>query len=214
MTYDRKLKKDSFYAYKAWWSKEPFVYVAGRRFLDRGPEQRDIKVYSNQSEVSLLVNGKPVATQSGAHVFLFRDVALEDGLNTITAVAGALSDTISLNAVAQPNPDYVLPGFDPNAQGVTNWFADLQVEGQMEYPEGYFSLRDTMGDIYANPEAAALLEKHAKALFGAMAKSMENMYRTGMMSKTPLQDVLKMSGPGLDEKGKLYLNQQFNQIKK
>ncbi|OUQ75227.1 glycoside hydrolase family 2 TIM barrel-domain containing protein [Flavonifractor sp. An100] len=214
VTYDRKTRKDAFYAYKAWWSKEPFVYVAGRRFLDRAPGQRDIKVYSNQSEVTLLVNGKPVAAQSGEHVFVFHDVALADGLNTVTAVAGELSDTITLNAVAKANPDYVLPGFDPNAQGVTNWFADLQVEGQMEYPEGYFSLRDTIGDIYSNPEAAALLSKHAQAIFGPMAKSMENMYSTGMMSKTPLQDVLKMSGPGLDEKGKLYLNQQFNQIKK
>ena len=214
VTYDRKLRKDSFYAYKTWWSQEPFVYIAGRRFLDRAPGQRDIKVYSNQSAVKLLVNGRETAVQEGAHVFVFRDVALDDGINTITAVAGDWSDTISLNAAAKANPDYVLPGFDPSAQGVTNWFADIQVEGQMEYPEGYFSLRDTMGDIYANPEAAALLEKHAKAIFGPMAKSMENMYSTGMMSKTPLQDVLKMSGPGLDEKAKLYLNQQFNQIKK
>ena len=214
VTYDRKIKKDSFYAYRAWWSKTPFIHVAGRRFVDRAPGQRDIKVYSNQSRVTLLVNGKEVAAQDGAHVFVFRDVPMADGTNTITAVSGVLSDTISLNAVAEPNPDYVLPGFDPNAQGVTNWFADIQVEGQMEYPEGYFSLRDTMEDIFSNPEAAALMEEYSAAIFGPMAKSMKNMASTGMMAKTPLQDILKMSGSGLDEKARLYLNQQFNQIKK
>ena len=214
VTYDRKLKKDSFYAYKAWWSREPFVYVAGRRFLDRAPGQRDIKVYSNQPAVTLLVNGQAVGTQEGAHVFVFRDVALRDGSNTVTAVAGDLSDTISLHAVAEPNPDYVLPGFGPSAQGVTNWFADIQVEGELEYPEGCFSLRDTMGDLYANVETAALLEANAQVIFEPMAKSMKNMYSTGMMSKTTLENILKMSGSGLGEKGKLYLNQQLNQIKK
>lgn len=129
-------------------------------------------------------------------------------------MAGDLSDTISLHAVAEPNPDYVLPGFDPSAQGVTNWFADIQVEGELEYPEGCFSLRDTMGDLYANVETAALLEANAQVIFGPMAKSMKNMYSTGMMSKTTLENILKMSGSGLGEKGKLYLNQQLNQIKK
>ena len=95
-------------------------------------------------------------------------MALRDGSNTVTAVAGDLSDTISLHAVAEPNPDYVLPGFGPSAQ----------------------------------------------VIFGPMAKSMKNMYSTGMMSKTTLENILKMSGSGLGEKGKLYLNLQLNQIKK
>ena len=215
VTYDRKTQKDSFYAYKSWWSKEPFVHVAGRRFVDRAPGQRDIKVYSNQNAVTLLVDGREVASQTGAHVFVFHDVPMTDGTNTITAVAGDLSDSISLNAVAQPNPDYVLPGFDPDAQGVTNWFADIQVEGEMEYPEGYFSLRDNLETIMANSEAAALLEEHAQAIFGSMAKSMKNMAANmGMAAKMALQDVIQISGSGLDEKGKLYLNQQFNKIKK
>ncbi len=215
MTYDRKIKKDSFYAYKAWWSKEPFVHVAGRRFADRAPGQRDIKVYSNQPEITLLVNGVEAASQTGSHVFVFPDVALNDGPNTITARYGAVEDTITLNGVAEPNQDYVLPGFDPNDQGVTNWFADIQVDGEMEYPEGYFSLRDTMETIMANPEASDLLEKHAAALFGSMAKSMKNMSSAmGMMGKMSLQDMIQLSGSGLDEKGQLYLNQQFNKIKK
>ena len=48
-----------------------------------------------------------------------------------------------------------------------------------------------------------------------MAKSMKNMAANmGMAAKMALQDVIQISGSGLDEKGKLYLNQQFNKIKK
>ena len=212
VTYDRKLRKDSFYAYKAWWSKEPFVYIAGRRFVDRAPGERDIKVYSNQDSVTLLVNGKEVAAQTGAHVFLFRDVPLDDGTNTVTAAAGDLSDSVSLNAVAQSNPDYVLPGFDPNAQGVTNWFADLQAEGELEFPEGFCSIKDRVKDLYENPQAAALLEEYAAALFGSMAKSLKNMM--GMMGSMSLENACEICGSGLDANGKLYLNQQLNKIPK
>ena len=31
VTFDRKIKKDAFYAYKAYWSKEPFVHICGKR---------------------------------------------------------------------------------------------------------------------------------------------------------------------------------------
>lgn len=34
VTFDRKTRKDSFYAYKAWWSKEPFVHLCGKRYVD------------------------------------------------------------------------------------------------------------------------------------------------------------------------------------
>jgi beta-galactosidase len=215
VTYDRKIKKDSFYVYKAWWSKEPFVHVAGRRFVDRGPQQRDIKVYSNQSQITLFVNGTKVNTQTGSHVFTFSQVPLRDGPNTITARCGTLEDTITLNGVACPNPDYILPGQDDTKAGVTNWFADIQADGQMEYPEGYFSLRDTMGDIMANPEAAAFMEKYVSTLFGSMAETVINMSTgTGMMTDISFEQVIQFTGTQLPEKGRLYLNQQLNQIKK
>ena len=216
VTYDRKLKKDSFYAYKSWWSREPFVHVGGRRFVDRAPGQRDIKVYSNQSQVTLAVNGKPFQTLTGAHVFLFQDVPLMAGVNTITAQSGGLSDTVTLRGVDRPNPDYTLPGFVPDGtQGVANWFAGIQVTGELEYPEGYFSLRDSLEHIMAHPAGKAFVEEHAEALFGSMAKSMTHMAgASGMVSKMKLEDVLQISGAHLDDKAKLYINQQLNRIKK
>ncbi|MBR6634503.1 MAG: glycoside hydrolase family 2 protein, partial [Clostridia bacterium] len=35
VTFDRKYKKDSFYAYKAWLSDEKFVHICGKRYVDR-----------------------------------------------------------------------------------------------------------------------------------------------------------------------------------
>ena len=34
ITFDRKYKKDAFYAYKAWLSDEPFVHICGKRYVD------------------------------------------------------------------------------------------------------------------------------------------------------------------------------------
>ena len=35
ITYDRKIKKDAFYMYKANWSDEKFVHITSKRFVDR-----------------------------------------------------------------------------------------------------------------------------------------------------------------------------------
>jgi beta-galactosidase len=106
VTFDRKIKKDSFYLYKAWWSKEPFVYITGRRYVDRAESRTNIKVYSNLPEVTLYVDGKEVDTQKGSRVFSF-NVPLE-GKIQIKAVAGECSDEITVNRVEKPNPSYKL----------------------------------------------------------------------------------------------------------
>ena len=214
VTYDRKVKKDSFYAYKAWWSREPFVHIAGRRFVDRAPGQRDIKVYSNQSQVTLLVNGETVGTQTGGHVFLFPAVKLAAGGNTITAVSGDLEDTVTLNGVEEPNPGYILPRDeqDEERQGVANWFADIQVSGEMEYPEDAFSVKDQLKDILDNEDAAALFWQVAEKALGSRARSFSNML--GMAGGMSLEQIIELTGAKLGEKELLYINQQFNRIKK
>ena len=57
MTYDRKIKKDAFYFYKANWSDEPMIYIKSRRFTERTNAVTDVKIYSNAKNVELLVNG-------------------------------------------------------------------------------------------------------------------------------------------------------------
>ena len=71
ITFDRKTKKDSFYLYKAYWSKEPFVHICSKRYEDRTEDRIPVKVYSNQNEVTLYVNGDKLETEYGEHVFEF-----------------------------------------------------------------------------------------------------------------------------------------------
>jgi len=106
VTFDRKIKKDAFYLYKAWWSTEPFVYIAGRRFVDRPNAKSTVTVYSNQPEVTLYINGKKHQTLTGEKVFRFPITV--SGQMKIEAKAGALHDEISIRKVAKPNPDYKL----------------------------------------------------------------------------------------------------------
>ena len=106
VTFDRKTKKDSFYIYKAWWSDEPFVHICSKRFADRTQNEIEVKVYSNQKNVSLYVNGAKLDEQEGEHIFKFR-VKL-NGETKVQAVAGDCIDEAVFRKVETPNPDYKL----------------------------------------------------------------------------------------------------------
>ena len=116
VTFDRKTKKDSFYIYKAYWSKEPFVHICGSRYVDRPEKETEIKVYSNRGEVTLYANGNKVTTRAGDKVFSFR-IPLT-GEVKLEAVAGDCRDTARIRHVEKPNPAYKL-GKDGGNGG--NW---------------------------------------------------------------------------------------------
>ena len=109
VTFDRKTKKDAFYLYKCWWSPEPMVHICSKRFRDRARDRICVKVYSNQPQVTLVVNGNEVATKACDKVFEF-DVSLEQGENHVVARAGDLSDEATFVRVEKPNPAYSLNG--------------------------------------------------------------------------------------------------------
>jgi beta-galactosidase len=106
VTFDRKIRKDSFYLYKAWWSKEPFVHICGSRYVDRCEKVTNVKVYSNQKSVTLYANGQEIGTLEGDKIFEFK-VPL-NGEVKLKAVSGEVKDTAVIRYVNSPNPSYIL----------------------------------------------------------------------------------------------------------
>ncbi len=116
VTFDRQIKKDSFYLYKAYWTKEPFVHICSRRYVDRNEKITKVKIYSNCQEVTLFANGKKVGTQSRDKVFNFT-VALP-GTVKLEAVSGDVNDSVTIRYVDKPNPAYKLKKGDGKGE---NW---------------------------------------------------------------------------------------------
>jgi len=219
VTYDRKIKKDAFYIYKAWWNPEPMVFVSGGRFVNRAPGERNVIIYTNCDEVTLVVNGVDAATKKAVdHMITFENVALNDGENTVTAYAGDVKgNTITLCGVAEHDYAYDLP--DGN-EGV-NWFDDpalVEMKKAFKYPKDAFSIKDKMGVLMDHPQASVLLGNLMKSamsenqMMASMGEMSEEML--GFMRNMRLNDMLKMAGAAVSMEMKLKLNQALNQIKK
>ncbi len=136
VTFDRKYKKDSFYAYQAWLSKNPVLHICGKRYVKRVEDTTKITVYSNLDEVELFANGKSIDKQKkGKYPFFYFDVKNE-GETEITAKAGELTDKSFIKKVDTFCEDYRMK----EEGAVINWF-------EINTPTGYYSINDTIGDI-------------------------------------------------------------------
>lgn len=162
VTWDRQTKKDAFYYYKAQWSQEPFIHIAGRRFAKRSGESATVKVYSNCPDVTLTVNGREVpGSRTGAGVFAFT-MPLDAGVLELRAEGAGCADRIVIERVDQPEQSYIY--IDPNPEiDVKNWFT-MQDSGEDLFPEDRFSIMDAIGDILDNAEAFVLLEAELPAI--------------------------------------------------
>ena len=156
VTFDRAIKKDAFYYYKAWWTQEPLVYIAGRRFAKRCGNVTTVKVYANVDQITLSVNSKTIATKQGGHVFIFENVPLVMGDNAISATGGGKSDEIVLIRVEQPENSYIY--IDPNPGfNVANWFTLGQDQEDL-FPVDRYSIMDEMAVLSKNEKVWSLLE--------------------------------------------------------
>lgn len=106
VTYDRKIRKDAYYFYRANWTATPTVHVAGRRYVDRAYPVADVRVYSNAPRTDLLVNDRVVGTLSACPqmVCAWSNVALAAGANRVVArgvfPTGAVDDAIEWRVAA------------------------------------------------------------------------------------------------------------------
>ena len=152
VTFDRKYKKDSFYAYKAWLSDEPFVHLCSKRYIDRVEEVTKVTVYSNQPEVELFANGVSLGKKAAADHFFYFEVP-NVGETKLEAVAGDLRDESIIRKVDTFNEAYRLR----EEGAILNWF-------DIDAPEGYLSLNDKMGTVISTPAGQQLF----MSMFGKM----------------------------------------------
>ena len=215
VTYDRSLKKDAFYIYKAYWTTEPMVYVAGRRFTDRAPEERNVTVYTNCDEVTLVVNGVEVETKAAAdHAVIFENVALNDGANTVTAKSGEVEDTITLNGVAEHNAEYTLPDI-ATAMAAGNWFDDIADNSdseEIEIIDGYYSVEDTAGELLANEDCMKIVKGWLMTQGNLTLASMLTTVRDMMGFNKFSASLASFGQPS--QKDLAQLNRQLNKIQK
>ena len=213
MTFDRKYKKDAFYAYKAWLSDEPFVHLCGKRYVDRVEDVTKVTVYSNQPEVELFLNGESLGKKQSAEHFFYFDVP-NVGESEIVVKAGDLQDEGKLRKVDEMNPDYILK----EKGAILNWF-------DVEAPEGRFSLNDKMSDIMSSFWGKLWFAKMAlkikKALSGGDKTAMGGFeINEGMMQMMGGFTVLRMTNLmgnmniTWTKEELLKMNKQLNRIRK
>ena len=223
VTYDRQTKKDAFYIYKAYWTTEPMIHVCGVRFADRAPEERTVTVYTNCPEVTLIVNGAEVATQKAVdHAAVFENVPLNDGPNAVTAKCGDVAgNEITLNGVAEHNYAYDLP----EGNEAANWFDDPAAAAarrkKMNYPKGYYSIKDKISVLMGNPQTAQILQAAMASVMGQGTFAMASGEGSGMgkemqefMGMMTLANMLKMAGGAVSADAKYELNEMLNKIAK
>ncbi len=213
VTFDRKYKKDAFYAYKAWLSDEPFVHLCGKRYVDRVEDVTKVTVYSNQKTVELFANGKSLGVKEAPDHFFYFDVP-NVGETHLIAVSGELKDEGCIRKVEVFNEDYRLK--EKNA--ILNWFDITEVEGHL-------SLNDKMSDIVATLQGKMLLGGLMMKLMpknkNGNAEAMGFELNADMMSMLGGFTILRMLGMAggmlgieMSKEELLELNAKLNKIKK
>lgn len=108
VTFDRKIRKDGFYAYKVHWNEEKMTHLCGKRYINRDERNTLIKVYSNDGEIiDIYNNGELVKSVKGNKVFKTK-VALKDGENKIVVKSLSLQDEMVINKVEQKDSSYIV----------------------------------------------------------------------------------------------------------
>jgi beta-galactosidase len=211
---DRKLKKDAFYLYKAYWSKIPFVHLAGRRFVNRHEELNDIVVLTNLRDIRVYVN-KVLSAEinSGDAMKIVKDVPLTKGVNCVSVEGtddqGAVyTDEIELHYVTEIDQSYIHVKTE-QARHVVNWFEkfDLSEAEDIQLKDGYYSTFDTIEEYYRNEAAKAVFLKY----FG---QSTNNPFFEMMMGVMSIEKMSQITYYNIPPELLAVINKELNVIPK
>ncbi|MFW2491224.1 glycoside hydrolase family 2 protein [Clostridium chromiireducens] len=214
VTIDRKVKKDSFYLCKAYWSKDNFVKLAGSRFVNRHEELNDIVILSNVKHIKLYVNDELISEITNSEPMKkIEGVKLTLGENKIKAEAldeagNIYCDEMILKHVKEVDESYILKKPEEQTH-VTNWFQkfDLSNVQEVAIKEGYYSTFDTIEELYKNEEAKAVFKKY----FGDIAESAQFKVMMGLMT---IDSMSKRSRFNIPKELLSVINKELNIIPK
>ena len=212
ITFDRKLKKDAYYIYKAWWTKEPFVHLCGKRYHDRVEELTEIKVYSNQKKIVLYIDDKETATLTGEHIFKYELPINGKHKIKVMIPETDIYDEMEIEKVSEPNPAYFA-----SKDKVKNWFDND--EDETENDDGYLSVNSTMAEIQAVPEGKAIIdrimEQMQKSTAGGMGANVKiSPAMQAMVARQPLKKLLQQGGMDIGSESFKSLSEIISKIKK
>jgi beta-galactosidase len=215
ITYDRRIKKDAFYMYKAQWSDEKFVHITSKRYVERHKETMDIKIYTNCDEVELIY-GKHIekALVGESRTVIFRNLPVQSGMNKMLVRGKTDEDDVVYTdqaifiGVSQANPSYT----GPEAKGsvVANWFTLPDMEdtqaGKLEFPEDRYSIKDAIGELIDNPETKVIMHRYLGKV--------EEQPMFGMMEGMNIELLADMDSETFSEILLFQLNSNLNKVKK
>ncbi len=221
VTIDRKYKKDSFYAYKAWLRSPedaPFVHLCGKRYIDRVEDVTKVTVYSNLPELELFVNGESIGKQTAPDHFFYFNVK-NVGESVLVAKAGECTDESTIRKVDTMNEDYLLR----EVGAVLNWFDVTEIEGR-------YSLNDKISDIMASFRGKLWFAKFGLKMKKAMGGNKKDgdkpkpagfdidmkevMGMIGGFSVLRMSSMSGMMGLSFTKEELLAYNRQLNKIRK
>lgn len=172
VTYDREIRKDAYYFYKANWTQTPTVHINGRRYANRAYPVTDVRVYSNAAATELFVNGQSFGIRSACpdRICVWDAVPLVAGANTVNArgnfAQGNVEDSLSWMLSADALKDVRI-----DAGAIVASKASVRFGSDAFFEGGKPGTLDTPAD-YGKPAVAAQIA-------GTQDVSIATTYRAG-----------------------------------
>jgi len=165
VNFDRTIRKDAFFYYKAKWNTEPMVHITSKRFHERHHKTITLKAYSNQDDVTFYLNGEVVEHVVKDDVIFTATVTLQEGLNTVKACSHGLCDETTFVTVEKANDSYHVPHADKDKGVFTinadNWIdAEVVSEDELIVDKAFYSVFDPIGDLLKHAETERIFERY------------------------------------------------------